>query len=392
METDALAVHGSTAPGFEDVREEFRAVLAAEPLLGAQLAAYVGDQRVVDLWGGPGVRADSLIGVYSSTKGAAHLAVALLVQEDTLDLDREVAHYWPEFAVHGKGDITVRDLLAHRAGLVGDPRGLPVESLHDDRVTAERLGAQRPLWRPGTAFGYHALTIAALSGELVRRTTGATLQEFHEKELRQRYGVDFYMGLPAEEEHRVLDTHPMSPTPQQHAELVAAEPAPHSVYGLAFNLHVPGTPEVWELPNSRTVRAAGPGSYGGVASARGLAELYAGAVTGGVPASGSASGEPLLTADTLATFGQVHSSGTDLVMGDYREFGVGFQTYTVRRPYLGHGSIGHTGAAGSVALADPQRRLTIGYTRRRMVFPPQAQTHSDRMLRALATHVPVHRG
>ena len=147
--------------------------------------------------------------------------VALLVQDGTLELDREVAHYWPEFAAEGKGAVTLRDLLAHRAGVVGADAGFTVEELADDRVVAERLAAQRPFWRPGSAFGYHALVIGALTGEVVRRATGRTLQELYEERVRAPYGLGFHLGLPESEEPRYRSVLPMAPTPPEQALLDA---------------------------------------------------------------------------------------------------------------------------------------------------------------------------
>ncbi|MGN5378546.1 serine hydrolase domain-containing protein [Streptomyces lasalocidi] len=178
-----ITVHGTVAEGFEAVREEFAAFVAGErPDYEGQLCAYVHGRRVVDLWAGG--EADSLYGVFSSTKGAAHLVAALLVQDGTLELDRKVTYYWPEFAAEGKAAVTLRELLAHRAGLVGIDAGFSVEETADDRAMAERLADQKPFWRPGTAFGYHALVIGALTGEVVRRATGRTLQEVYEERVR----------------------------------------------------------------------------------------------------------------------------------------------------------------------------------------------------------------
>ncbi|HEY2701346.1 MAG TPA: serine hydrolase domain-containing protein [Pseudonocardiaceae bacterium] len=173
-------INGTVAPGFEPVRDEFAAI-ADNPAYAAQVVAYRHGERVVDLWTGPGLTGDSLLGAYSASKGAAHLVVALLVQQGVLDLDQRVSHYWPEFAVHGKQELLLRDLLAHRAGLVGADDGFTLEELGDDQTVAQRLGAQRPYWRPGAAFGYHALVIAALTGEVVRRATGSSIQDLFTK-------------------------------------------------------------------------------------------------------------------------------------------------------------------------------------------------------------------
>lgn len=374
-------IHGTVADGFEAVREEFAAFVAGErPDYEGQLCAYVHGRRVVDLWTGEGNDADSLHAVFSSTKGAAHLVVALLVQDGTLELDRKVTYYWPEFAAEGKGALTLRDLVTHRAGLVGLDAGFSREELADDRAIAERLADQRPFWRPGTAFGYHALVIGALTGEVVRRATGRTIQELWEERIRAPYGLDFHLGLPAALEPRYRSAQPMLPTPVQQAEIDAAPTGPHTLASIAFNAHVPDPGDLLEYANSRTVRAKGPASAGGVAAARGLAGMYAAAISevGDRP--------PLLKPDTIAEVGQIHSSGYDLVVRQHRSFGLGFQaTADSRHPFLGAGTFGHSGAGGSQAFADPWSGLAYGYTRRRLAFPGGAAPENDRLVKAVHT-------
>ncbi|WP_432139265.1 MULTISPECIES: serine hydrolase domain-containing protein [unclassified Streptomyces] len=375
----AEQIHGTVVEGFEAVREEFAAFVARErPDYEGQLCAYVHGRRVVDLWAGQGVGPDSLYGVFSSTKGAAHLVVALLVQDGTLELDRRVTYYWPEFAAEGKGQLTLRDLLAHRAGVVGVDAGFSREELADDRALAERLADQRPFWRPGTAFGYHALVIGALSGEVVRRATGRTLQELYEDRVRAPYGLDFFLGLPAAHEPRFRSVQPMAPTPRQRAELDAVPSGPHTLGSIAFNTQVPDPADLTDHANSRTVRAKGPASAGGVASARGLAGMYAAAIdeVDGRP--------PLLKPDTVAEVGQIHSVGYDLVLRAHKAYGVGFQaTAETWYPFLGAGAFGHSGAGGSQAFADPRSGLAYGYTRRRTVFPGGAAPENERFVAAV---------
>jgi CubicO group peptidase (beta-lactamase class C family) len=377
-----IEVKGTVAAGYEDVREEFAAVLAHPdegPDHAAQLVAHVRGERVVDLWGGPHVEADSLTPVYSSTKGAAHLVVALLVQDGVLDLDREVAFYWPEFGVHGKDRLTLRELLAHRAGVVGADSGFTAAELADERATAARLAGQRPYWRAGTAFGYHAYVIGALTGEVVRRVTGRSIQQWYEERVRAPYGLDFYLGAPSDVLPRVLDTLPMTPTAAQQAEIDAAPRGAHSLAGIAFNLNAEVPTDLVTMANTTAVRAAGPSSFGGVGSARGLAGMYQ-AILGGGPDGA----RPLLNADVLAEFGQVHSDGIDLVGGRRSVFALGFQAFSEEKyPVLGHGSIGHSGAAGSVAFADPRNRIAYGYNRRRFAYPGGAAPENVGLVRAL---------
>ncbi|MFI9385860.1 serine hydrolase domain-containing protein [Kutzneria sp. NPDC052558] len=357
---------GAVAPGYEAVRDEFAAIAAAEGEdYSAQLAVNVRGERVVDLWTGPDVTADSLVGVFSATKGAAHLVVALLVQDGVLDLDRRVADYWPEFAAEGKGEVTLRDLISHRAGVVGADGGFRIEEIADDRIIAERLAGQRPYWRPGTAFGYHALVIGALTGEVVRRVTGRSIQQLHEERVRGPRGIDFYLGLPAELEPRFLTTQPMRPTPEQLAQLQANATGPNSLTGIAFNRNHPGAADLQELPNHRVVRELGPASVGGVGTARGLADFYTAAIT------------DLLKPDTIAAVGQIHSVGTDIVTRNPQAFGLGFISAATAYPVLGQGAFGHAGAPGTESFADPRNGIAYGYVRRRFGFPggPGPENH-----------------
>jgi CubicO group peptidase (beta-lactamase class C family) len=357
MSNTTSVVQGTVAEGFENVQEEFAAVAAEEIEPGAQLAAFLNGRQVVDLWAGNGVAGDSLHGLYSCAKGAAHLVVALLVQDDVLNLDATVASYWPEFAAEGKGDLTLRDLLAHRAGLIGVDGGFSAAELADDRLIAQRLAGQRPYWQPGTAYGYHALVIGALTGEVVRRATGQSLQQVYEERIRAPYGLDCYLGLPEALEPRYVDVQPL--LPQQRAVAEANAPAPDSLMGIAFNLNATPPTDLAEFANTRAVRALGPASAGSVGNARGLAKMYAAAISeiDGRP--------PLLKPDTLAQFTKAHSRGVDLVTGERDHFLLGFEAQAVRYPFLGADAFGHSGAVGAQSFADPRSGIAYSYSRRR---------------------------
>ncbi|MDF2706154.1 MAG: EstA family serine hydrolase [Nonomuraea muscovyensis] len=353
-------VRGTVAAGYEDVLAEFAAVAAEEDEPGAQLAAYAGGRQVVDLWTGDGISGDSLHALYSSGKGAAHLVVALLVQDGVLDLDRPVAGSWPEFAAEGKGGITLRDLLAHRAGLIGVAGGFTTAELADDRLLARRLAGQRPYWRPGTGYGYHAFVIGALTGEVVRRATGRTLQEVYEERVRAPYGLDFYLGLPEALEPRYVPVRPLPPG--QRALAAANAPAADSLTGIAFNLNATPPTDLVAFANTREVRALGPASAGSVGSARGLAAMYAAAI-------GALDGrEPLLKPDVRAEFTRRHSVGADLVTGERDHFLLGFEAQARRYPFLGPDAFGHSGAVGAQSFADPRSGVAYAYTRRRFAF------------------------
>ncbi|MEV4891744.1 serine hydrolase domain-containing protein [Nonomuraea sp. NPDC055795] len=336
-----MNVQGTVEAGFEGVREEFARVASAD---GAQLAVYAHGRRVVDLW--TEVRGDSLHALYSSAKGAAHLVTALLVQEGVLELDQRVAHYWPEFAAEGKAGVTLRQVLAHQAGLVGVEGGFTTTELADDRLIAKRLAGQRPLWEPGTAYGYHAFVIGALTGEVVRRVTGASIQELYERRVRAPYELDFYLGLPEAQEPRYDPVRPAGRQP---------EPDPRGLMAVAFNVPT----DLVAFANTRETRALGSSSAGSVGNARGLAGMYAAAI-------GVLDGRPaLLAPETVAEFSRVHAEGGDLVTGESRPFGLGFVPMAARYPFADRRAFGHSGAVGALSFADPGRGLAYAYTRRR---------------------------
>jgi CubicO group peptidase (beta-lactamase class C family) len=357
-----IDVHGTVAPGFEDVRSGFAAVAAAEPGYSGQLAAFLGDRQVVDLWAGEDIAGDGLTSVYSVSKGAAHLVVALLVQDGVLHLDRPVADWWPEFAAFGKERLSLRELLAHRSGLIGVDGGFTVAELADDRLIASRLAGQHPFWRPGEAYGYHAFVISALTGEVVRRATGRSLRELFEERIRSPYGLDFYLGLPAAEDRRFQEVLPMRLTAEQEAGLAAQPRDPASLMSVAFNFNASPPTDIVEFGNTPQIRATGNASAGGVANARGVARMYAAAI------SAVDGREPLLTPETISEFSRLHYAGPDLVTGEADHFALGFETSWKKYPFLGGTAFGHSGATGSQSFADPASGIAYGYIRRRFIL------------------------
>ncbi|MFD6156760.1 serine hydrolase domain-containing protein [Nocardia sp. NPDC060256] len=358
-------VYGTVAPGFESVRDEFAEVVAEENgESGSQLAAFVHGRPVADLWAGAQVTGDTLTGLLSSTKGAATLVVALLVQDGMLDVDRPVAAYWPEFAAAGKAAITVRQVLTHESGVIGVDGGFTRAELADDQLIARRLADQRPFFRPGAVQGYGGFVTFAILDAVLRRLLGSSIQELFEERVRAPYGVDLHLGLPAALEDRYLPILPWSATPEMQAAFEANSPSPQSIPGISYNLNATGfSPnDVLTLPNDSELRANGPASMGGVGSARGLATMYAAAI------SGINGRSALLKPDTLAVFTTVQTAGHDLVRGDNSPYLIGFEAKGLHYPFLGANAFGHTGAAGSDGFADPHSGLAYGYTRRRAAF------------------------
>ncbi|WP_328475239.1 beta-lactamase family protein [Actinoplanes sp. NBC_00393] len=377
-------VYGHVADGFEQVREEYAAVVAEQDgQVGSQLAAYADGRLAVDLWAGPQVSNETLTGVYSSTKGAATVVVALLAQEGLVEIDEPVARYWPEFAAAGKDTITVREVLTHRSGVIGVDGGLTAAELADDATIARRLAGQRPYWKPGSAYGYGGFVTFAVIAEVVRRATGRTLQQVYEQRVRVPYTLDLYLGLPEALEERFVPIQWWSATPAQEAAFWDNVPGPHSITGIGYGLN--STPPLDQVAfvNTRAVRGNGPASAGGVGSARGLAGLYAAAVWGGngLPA--------LLKPGTVGEFAMLHSTGGDLVRGEQGNYALGFQAKGLRYPFLSANAFGHDGSAGSESFADPQSGIAFGYTRCRFGFGWSYPEH-DRLAAAVHRAVTSH--
>ncbi len=333
---------------FESVRTLFNAMLAADPAYSAQLAVYHQGVPVLDLVGGPEFDADSITGVFSCSKGVAALAFSLLVQDGVVDLDAKVTSYWPEFGQHGKDVLSVRQLLSHQAGVVGLPGGVVVEDYNDVPALAARLAGMVPLWRPGKAFGYHALIMGVLMEELCRRTTGRTLQEVYEERIRAPFEVDMFLGLPEDEEQRFK---PVLFGVDPNAPFID----PASITGISANV---AAGNILDLPNNRQVRAGGSTSGAGVGSARGLARVYAAASTG---VEGS---EPFLAPATIAAMSEEQVWGWDRTFSQESAFAVVFMKSHNRVDFGSARAFGHDGANGALGYADPHYEVGFGYVPR----------------------------
>lgn len=353
--TSPALLQGTLDPRLDDIRDRLEGWLAADPDLSFQVAAYHRGELVVDAWGGPHLGRDSVMVPYSVTKNTIGLSVGLLVERGQLDLDERVATYWPEFAAKGKGAVTVRQLLSHQAGLPQADTPLTWDELLDHHAAAARLAESTPFWHPGSAFGYHAVTIGNLGDELVYRVTGRTLHAFYEEEIRAPHGIDFHLGLPADQEERRVDVLPMIQP--------VSDTLVRSFSALGPLVFAPAAGGV-DLGNSpRSWRYGHPGGSG-TGTARGLARLFAAAVTG---VDGAA---PFLGADTVSQIGQQQIRGYDEVLHQQdRAHAIVFQKPSQQLAFGGPRAFGHDGAAGALACVDPDTGLAFAWTIARGPWP-----------------------
>ena len=367
-----VAIQGEVKTGFEKVGDAFAANFEHNGEVGAAFSLYVRGEKVVDVWGGVADTStggpwteDTLQLVFSTTKGATAVCAHLLAQRGELDLDAPVADYWPEFKAEGKERIPVRWLLSHRAGLPVVDNPPPAADVLRWYPIVEALAAQRPVWEPGTAHGYHALTYGWLVGEVVRRISGRSLGTFFADEVAAPLGLDFWIGLPDAQEPRVsrlevLGNSGVTPdvdldkVPENVRAMLQAFLDPNSLSQRALNVTKP--PLNWNAPE---VHAAEIPAGNGIGTARSLARMYAGLI-------GEVDGVRLLTPETVANATVEQSNGPDRVLMVPTRFGLGYFLPSAFSPLAGPRSFGHAGAGGSLGFADPDTGIAFGYVMNKM--------------------------
>ena len=366
MAADEIEIHGTVDEGFGPVADAFRSNFDGNEK-GACTALYVDGQKVVDLWAGVADTAtgtpwndDTLALVFSTTKGAAAICVAMLVEAGKVDYDEPVATYWPEFAAAGKETITVGQVMSHQAGLIFADPPLGRDEILAVTPVVETLAAQAPLWEPGTAHGYHALTYGWLAGEIVRRVDGRTLGTFFAEEIAGPLGIDFWIGLPEEHEERVAPLIGSPPPQGEELELMLKIAGPGTNGGRALTMDGAFLLAGGDMPfNTREVHATEMPAANGITNARSIARLYAATIgeVDGVRLTGDA------TVNAMRAE-QVHGEDLSLVLPT--RFGYGFMLNAEYLPLYGPGSFGHYGAGGSLGFADVDAGIGFGYVMNQM--------------------------
>ncbi|MER9668222.1 serine hydrolase domain-containing protein [Mesorhizobium sp. M0203] len=375
-----MNIQGHCDPRFGRVREAFAESFDQGLEHGAGVSVVVAGRTVVSLWGGHADaarsrpwRQDTLINVWSSTKGVVALAIAMLVQRGKLDYATPVARYWPEFAACGKERITLDQVLSHQAGLNGlivpmDETGLLAWAPYVDA-----LAAMPPLWKPGSRCVYHALTFGHILGEVVRRVDGRSVGRFIAEEIAAPLGADFHIGLPESEDSRVAEMIE-GPHASDWIDFVRASPFPHTV----------NNPEPRALaPNDRDWRAAEVPGGNGQSTALALARKY-----GMMAAGGILDGNRLIDQATIEEAARPRVRGMDDSFAEPAAFSAGYQIE--KRAYAGLASsqtFGHNGWGGAMGFADQGAGIGFGYVTKRMLgfddVDPRHQILIDAVYRAL---------
>jgi CubicO group peptidase (beta-lactamase class C family) len=398
--TGAL-VRGTVEPGFEPVAQAFAENFDLNGEVGAGLCIYRHGSPVVDLRGGTkpsegGVYDDQTLQlVFSTTKGAAAMCLHRLADAGLIDVDAPVATYWPEFAAAGKAAVTVRQLAAHQAGLIDTVGHMSLAEALSWDLVCDRLASTEPIWVPGEAHGYHAVTFGWLIGELVRRVDGRSLGAYFADEIARPLGLEFWIGTPEEIHPRVtpiigFDGLPgMEPSdgavsaentsPPTLVEMLNRVLGTDNLLGRA--LAAPGgafaDDRVWNDP---AVLSAELPAANGVTNASSLARLYAACI-------GEIDGFRVLGEAALARAIQPQTSGPDKVLMFPSSFGLGFMLDSPFIPVGGPGAFGHYGAGGSVGWANPSNGLAFGYVMNKMQLGLAGDPRTANLLRALGESI-----
>ncbi|MBL7088364.1 MAG: beta-lactamase family protein [Acidovorax sp.] len=382
--SNGALVSGYVSDRFMPVFDEFVRNFEQRGEIGASLAMTHKGLPALEAWGGfadtlsakpsrPWQR-DQLSLVFSCTKAATALCAHILIAEGVLDLNRPIAHYWPEFAAQGKGAATVRMALHHSAGVPAIPFATPVpdQAWADVDYMTKAIAQMSPWWEPGTMQGYHALTFGWLIGELIRRVSGVSLGKFFHDRVANPLGMDFWIGLPSEHLERVapmLGTNETLPG-DPFMSRIGLDPTGLQA-AVFFNAGgwfgtPPSTPPAY---NSRLSLQSEIGAAGGVTNGRGLATMYAALVN-----AGGFNGVRLLPDDYAAQLGTIHAAtAIDQTFRMSSRFGLGFHGAMDNRQHVANASIalgttayGHAGFGGSIGFGDPAEQMSFGYHMTRM--------------------------
>lgn len=361
---------------FADVAAALADEISTGGELGAAIAIDVDGESVVDVWGGYADRAksrewtkDTIVNVFSSTKNVTALAALILVDRGLIDPFAPVARYWPEFAANGKQDIEVRHVLSHTSGVSGWEAPFALDDLYDWEVSTSRLAGQAPWWTPGTASGYHAVTLGHLVGEVVRRVTGRTLKQFVHDEIAVPLDADFQIGARPQDDHRIAELVPPPSLDVPWDEMPEDHPM-RKTFG-----PLPPKSEHAEAANGIPWRRADIGSANGHGNARSLARALS-----PISLGGKANGVRLLGRETIDLIFEEQANGTDLVLGMPARWGIGFALPKPEAvPDIPDERICYWGGwGGSMVVMNPDRRTTFAYVMNKMGQVTSAGTERTR--------------
>ena len=377
-----VPLSGQCSNQFSAVEAAFAANFEHHGEIGARVSIIHEGETVVDLWGGHTTverttpwDADTLVNCMSVTKGVVALAAHRLRDRGLLDYDATVATYWPEFAAAGKDRITVRQAMSHQASLAIIDTAVANDILDGDGFVA-KIAAQAPNWPPGTRETYHSVTIGYITGELVRRVDGRSVQQFIREELAGPLDADFFLGCRDDEIARIV-AHIPNPANELMNGGLFNDKTRRQFVPFPENSAFATTPEYYRL---------GFPSGGGVGHANGLARLFA-----PLAHDGEFAGQRLFDAQTLELMAAEQWNHDDSMFGNDFRVALGLLLNTPFNDWQREGAIGTAGAGGFCAFADPRRRLSFAYTPNRFTSGAGLGDEPRRLISAMYASVETSR-
>ena len=397
-------IKGYCDPKFQNVYDTFANAITSGFETGAALAIEHQGKIIINLWGGYQDKEktklweeDTLVNVFSVTKGVTATCISRLIDQGKLDPSKSVGNYWPEYACNGKENTKVSDLLCHRAAMFGFKDGIPSGSFQDWKKFTKQLQMQAPYRKPGMSQGYHALTFGWLAGELIRRVDGRTVGTYFKEEIADPLNIDFHIGLAESEFVRCADMLmlPMEniKLPGEFLKFVPNFFLPQKLQNFKAALLSRDFMEAFQTReedddnyvNSLDWRVAEIPSANGHGTAKSLATLY------GILSNGcSRDGISIMSESSLQNAIRPHSSGPDSVLfGAPIKFGLGFElAQGIAKmgnisPTLNNKMFGHAGVGGAVAFGDPDKGIGYGFICNQQHNPKELYQTSNLLTEAL---------
>ena len=379
-----MEIKGTFDKNFEEVVAAFEKQYELGLDIGSSLAMTYEGELVVDIWAGSRDKAQTLpweentiVNVFSSTKNATSLSAYVLADRGQLDFSAPVSEYWPEFAQKGKENILVSHIMSHSSGLPGWDEPVAGHDLYDPDKVAALFETQEPWWEPGTALGYHAITVGNLMGEIIKRISGKTVGNFFREEIAEPLDIDFHIGLEDSQHSRVAEIHQAVETkPEEMFELEEG-----SVMQRVMTNGIITAPDAL-TPEWRRSEIPAAGGHG---NGRSIAESMALMANGG-----TYKGKRIFSEDLIKFALEEQIRGNDLVLVEPLRWGIGFGLPIDNISWMGfleEGACFWAGWGGSMSIAETNKKISFGYTPCLMEEGTIGAERSQNLVRSLANQI-----
>ncbi|MEL7033485.1 MAG: serine hydrolase domain-containing protein [Pseudomonadota bacterium] len=367
-----IPISGFTAPGFEPVQEAFEDNFNEDKELGAGFSVYLDGELIVDLRGGFADRRKqtrwderTIVPVYSTTKPIAALVLASVIETLPAGYETPVADVWPEFGANGKAAITLAEMASHQAGLPGFVDPIDPALWLDPAACAKALAQLAPMWELGNAHGYHPLSWGYLMGEVVARIDGRSLGTILREDIAGPAQIDFQIGTPASDHDRVAEIM----RPRALPDLGELNDATKAAFLTKWAAPDRGG-AIWreiEIPSAN-----------GIGTAKAVAQLY------GIYAhAGMLNDKRIVPEAAFDALTQSRVKGQDLVLPYVTEFAAGVMRNNLGLYGPNPDTLCHSGWGGSLALGDPDRKISAAYVMNRQSNSLQADPRATRLVNSL---------